>query len=54
MPMIAWLFSIIVGRFCLHAWVIHREGRRTRNGIAYGHYYDLHYSKCGSMKSKHL
>lgn len=48
--MLAWLWDVFVGRFCVHKWIIIRRGPRVCDGDTRGYYYDSQCDRCGRIK----
>lgn len=56
--MIAWLWNLIVGQFCIHKWEVYGRMKITENGIKeeptlfVRHY--MRCIKCGNIKTREL
>ncbi len=51
--MIAWLWNVVVGRFCNHIWEERGDGNITDSrGNVTGHVFYLTCKKCGDIKCK--
>jgi hypothetical protein len=55
--MLAWLWDIFVGRFCMHIWEIQMEGevyQRQESKRPYGRLYTLRCTKCGDLRKRRI
>lgn len=52
--MLAWIWNILVGRFCIHHWVIMEQRDITEGNVVIGAAVYLQCDKCGDVTRRHL